>query len=131
MKFEVFLERCRAQWPEFNDHRRLASSIHPADRSLSHILAEIPGMATENKLRLLNCAVASLGAGEVYVGGGCYKRASLGGRAASNPQARIFACDNFSQFDGAADALRRTLDAHPAPGQATFHDMDFRAFLAA
>ena len=131
MKFEVFLERCRAQWPEFADQRRLATSTHPADRSLSHILAEIPGMATENKLRLLNCAVASLDAGEVYVEVGCYKGASLVGAAAANPHARIFACDNFSQFDGAADALRRTLDAHTAPGQVTFLDMDFRAFLAA
>ena len=119
------------QWPEFADARRLARSTHPADRSLSHILGEIPGMATENKLRLLNCAVASLDAGEVYVEVGCYKGASLVGAAASNPHARIFACDNFSQFDGAADALRRTLDAHTEPGQVTFHDMDFRDFLAA
>ena len=131
MHFDAFLERCRLQWPEFADARRLARSTHPADRSLADILAEIPGMATENKLRLLNCAVASLDPGEVYVEVGCYKGASLVGAAASNPQARIFACDNFSQFDGAADALRRTLDAHTAPGQVTFHDMDFRAFLAA
>ena len=88
-------------------------------------------MATENKLRLLNCAVASLDRGEVYVEVGCYKGASLVGAAACNPNARIFACDNFSQFDGAADALRRNLDAHTAPGQVTFHDMDFRDFLAA
>src|SRR5580704_15254788 len=130
MNFDAFLERCRMQWPEFADARRLARSSHPADRSLSHILGEIPGMATENKLRLLNCAVASLEAGEVYVEVGCYKGASLVGAAASNPQARIFACDNFSQFDGAADALRRTLDAHTAPGQVTFHDLDSRAYLA-
>ena len=130
MKFDAFLERCRAQWPEFADARRLARSTHPNDRSLSHILAEIPGMATENKLRLLNCAVASLDPTEVYVEVGSYKGASLVGAAASNPHARIFACDNFSQFDGASDALRRTLDAHTAPGQVTFHDMDFRDFLA-
>jgi precorrin-6B methylase 2 len=133
MQFDAFLERCRMQWPEFADARRLARSIHPADRSLSRVLDEIPGMATENKLRLLNCAVASLdpNESEVYVEVGCYKGASLVGAAASNPHARIFACDNFSQFDGAADALRRTLDAHTAPGQVTFHDMDFRDFLAA
>jgi protein O-GlcNAc transferase len=131
MDFNAFLERCRAQWPEFADARRLARSTHPTDRSLSHILGEIPGMATENKLRLLNCAVASLDAGEVYVEVGCYKGASLVGAATSNPNVRIFACDNFSQFDGAADALRRTLDAHTAPGQVTFHDMEFRDFLAA
>src|ERR1700721_2464510 len=98
MKCDACLERCRAQWPEFADARRLARSIHPADRSLSHVLGEIPGMATENKLRLLNCAVASLDAGEVYVEVGCYKGASLVGAATSNPHARIFACENFSPF---------------------------------
>lgn len=129
MHFDAFLDRCRAQWPEFSDARRLARSTHPADRSLAHILAEIPAMATENKLRLLNCAVASLDADEIYVEVGCYKGASLVGAATGNPRARIFACDNFSQFDGAADALRRTLDARTAPGQVTFFDMDFRDFL--
>src|SRR5579863_8327108 len=131
MHFDAFVERCRSQWPEFGDPRRLARSTHPADRSLSHILGEIEGMATENKLRLLNCAVASLDADEVYVEVGCYKGASIVGAAASNPQARIFACDNFSQFDGAAAALRLTLDARTAPGQVSFHDLDFRDFFAA
>jgi protein O-GlcNAc transferase len=130
MNFEAFVARCRAQWPEFSDPRRLALSTHPADRSLVHILAEIPGMATENKLRLLNCAVALLDDGEVYVEVGSYKGASLVGAATNNPRVRIFACDNFSQFDGAADALRRTLDVH-VPGQVIFHDMDFRDFLRA
>ncbi|HEV2169548.1 MAG TPA: class I SAM-dependent methyltransferase [Candidatus Binatus sp.] len=130
MNFDAFLARCHAQWPEFSDARRLARSTHPADRSLARILDEIPGMATENKLRLLNCAVAALDADEVYVEVGSYKGASLVGAATGNPRSRIFACDNFSQFDGAADALRRTLDAH-APGQVTFHDMDFRDFLRA
>lgn len=133
MHFDAFLDRCRAQWPEFSDPRRLARSTHPADRSLKHILAEIPAMATENKLRLLNCAVAALdaGAGEIYVEVGCYQGASLVGAATGNPRARIFACDNFTQFDGAADALRRTLDARTAPGQVAFFDMDFRDFLRA
>jgi hypothetical protein len=131
MHFDAFLERCRAQWPEFADARQLARATHPADRSLAHVLDQIPGMATENKLRLLNCAVASLADDEVYVEVGCYKGASLVGAAASNSRARIFACDNFSQFDGAAAALRRTLEAHTARGQVVFHDMDFREFLAA
>ena len=45
-------------------------------------------MATENKLRLLNCAVAALDAREVYVEVGCYKGASIVGAATSNPSAR-------------------------------------------
>jgi protein O-GlcNAc transferase len=130
MHFDAFLSRCRAQWPTFDDARQLSLATHPADRSLAHVLDQIPGMATENKLRLLNCAVASLEANEVYVEIGCYKGATLVGAATGNPDARIFACDNFSQFDGAADALRRTLDAH-APGQVRFFDMEFRDFLRA
>src|ERR1700746_2390534 len=125
MNFDAFLERCHAQWPEFAPARRLARSTPPAARSLSHVLGEIPGMATENKLRLLNCAVASLDPGEVYVEVGSYKGASLLAPPPSNPPARIIACANFSQFDGASDARRRTLDAHTAVGQVTFHDMDF------
>ena len=129
MDFDAFIERCRAQWPEFADARRLARSTHPIDRSLSHILDEIPGMATENKLALLNAAVSALDRDEVYVEVGCYKGASIVGAATGNPHARIFACDNFSQFDGVAEALRRTLDVHTAPGQVTFYDLDFRDFF--
>jgi hypothetical protein len=131
MHFDDFVARCVREWPEFADAARLARSRHPVDRSLAHILAEIPGMATENKLKLLNCAVASLDRGEVYVEVGCYKGASIVGAATANAGTRIFACDNFSQFDGAADALRRTLDARTARGQVAFHDMDFRDFMRA
>ncbi len=129
MNFDAFLARCRREWPEFADPARLARSLHPVDRSLESILGKVPGMATENKLKLLNCAVAALDDGEAYVEVGCYKGASIVGAATGNPRARIFACDNFSQFDGAAEALRHTLDAHTAPTQVTFCDMDFRDFM--
>ena len=129
MKFDAFIARCRREWPEFSDPARLSRSLHPLDRSLESILGQIPGMATENKLKLLNCALAALADDEVYVEVGCYKGATIVGAATGNPRARIFACDNFSQFDGAADALRATLDAHTAPGQVTFCDMDFRDFM--
>ena len=131
MNFDAFISRCRLEWPEFADSARLARSRHPSDRSLESILDFIPGMATENKLKLLNCGVAALEDDEVYVEVGCYKGASIVGAATGNPRARIFACDNFSQFDGAADALRQTLDTHTAPGQVTFCDMDFRDFMRA
>jgi hypothetical protein len=129
MNFDAFISRCAQQWPNFSTPSLLAHSTHPADRSLSSILTQIPGMATENKLKLLNCAVAALAEDEVYVEVGCFKGASIVGAATGNPRARIFACDNFSQFDGAADALRQTLDAHTAAGQVSFHDMDFRNFM--
>ncbi len=130
MYFDAFVARCRLLWPEFDDRSRLARSLKPADRSLANILREIHGMATENKLALLNAAVASLAENEVYVEVGCYKGASLVGAATGNPDARIFACDNFVQFDGAAAELRDTLDARTAPGQVVFDDLDFRDFFA-
>jgi hypothetical protein len=129
MRFEEFRERCRAEWPEFADPALLEKSRNPATRDLADVLTNVPGMATENKLKLLNLAVASLEPDEVYVEVGCYKGASLIGAALGNGSHRLFACDNFSQFDGVAEALRQTLAEYTAPGQVQFFDMDFRRFM--
>src|SRR5262249_23000598 len=129
MRFDEFIGRCRTEWPEFADPRRLEKSCNPAGRELAEVLSNVPGMATENKLKLLNLAVAALEKDEVYVEVGCYKGASLIGAALGNAQHRLFACDNFSQFDGAADSLRATLSRYTAPGQVQFFDMDFREFM--
>ncbi|HVA79676.1 MAG TPA: class I SAM-dependent methyltransferase [Candidatus Binataceae bacterium] len=129
MRFDRFIQRCRTEWPEFGAPARLEKSSHPATRDLSGVLEHVPGMATENKLKLLNLAAAALEDGEVYVEVGCYKGASLVGAAIGNPDARIFACDNFSQFDGAADALAAVLAQFTAPGQVEFHDLDFHEFM--
>lgn len=131
MRFEEFIGRCRAEWPEFGDPARLAKSRAPQNRDLADVLKNVRGMATENKLKLLNCAVASLEDGEVYVEVGSYRGASIVGAASGNAGRPIFACDNFSQFDGAADALRATLERYTAPGQVRFYDMEFRDFLRA
>ncbi|HTR63619.1 MAG TPA: class I SAM-dependent methyltransferase [Candidatus Binataceae bacterium] len=129
MRFDEFIERCRTEWPEFADRKRLEKSRNPHTRDLANVLTEVPGMATENKLKLLNLAVASMEPEEVYVEVGCYKGASLVGAAIGNSEHRLFACDNFSQFDGVATALRATLAQHTAPGQVQFFDMDFREFM--
>ncbi|SRR5579875_356413 len=129
MDFAAFLSDCRVQWPEFDDPPALARSTHPADRRLAGWPGKIPGMATENKLMLLNLAVARLGANEVYVEVGCYRGLSLVSAAAGNPAAQIYACDNFSQFKSSADQLRRALAEHTPPGQVHFFDLEFRKFL--
>ncbi|MGH7906847.1 MAG: class I SAM-dependent methyltransferase [Candidatus Binataceae bacterium] len=129
MNVENFIADCRSQWPEFDDRRSLARSIAPRDRRLKSWLGRIPGMATENKLMLLNLAAAHLEADEVYVEIGCYKGLSVVAVAAGNERARIYACDNFSQFKSSADELRAALAAHTLAGQIEFFDMDFRRFL--
>src|SRR5512137_832282 len=117
MRFDEFVARCRAEWPEFGDPKRLEKSRTPKNRDLADVLTNVPGMATENKLKLLNLAVASLEQDEVYVEVGCYKGASLVGAALGNTDHRLFACDNFSQFDGADASLRETLKKYTPDGQ--------------
>ncbi len=130
MDFDGFLRDCRRQWPEFDEPARLARALHPTDRRLKDVLGAIPAMATENKLMLLNRAVANLEPGEVYVEVGCYQGATLVGAALGNAGARLFGCDNFSQFDGAGEKLKANLNIWTASGQVAFHDMDYREFLA-
>src|SRR5262244_1414614 len=98
MDFDAFLDDCRAEWRDFDDDAALAHATHPRDRTLREVLDAIPGMATENKLVLLNRAVARLGPGEVYVEIGCWQGLSLAGAVFRLASAPAFACDDFSEF---------------------------------
>lgn len=130
MNFDAFIADCRRNWPDFDQRKKLEAARHPQDRRVAEVLAEVPGMATENKLLMLNLAVAHLNPGEVYVEVGCYKGASIVGASRGNAAARIFACDNFSKFDGTEEILKANLARH-APGQVEFHNMTSRDFLRA
>jgi len=129
MDFDAFLADCRSEWSEFDDAAALAKAAHPRDRTLVPLLAAIEGMATENKLMLLNRAVARMAPGEVYVEIGCWQGLSLAG-ALFGHGAGAYACDDFSEFGGPRAALATTLTKWTASGQVHFHDMDFRRFLA-
>jgi precorrin-6B methylase 2 len=128
LDFDAFITDCRRDWPQFDQPKKLQAARHPNDRRVADVLAEVPGMATENKLRLLNLAVAHLARDEVYVEVGCYKGASIVGAARGNGAAKIFACDNFSKFDGTEEILKANLDRH-ARGQVEFFNMTSRDFL--
>jgi predicted O-methyltransferase YrrM len=128
MNVQEFLKNCRWQWPDFDESRALARYDHPRDRSLSALPKAIQGMATENKLMLLNLAVCNLAADEVYVEIGCWRGLSLAG-AAFNSTGRIYACDDFSQFQGDAAKLAETIERYTLPGQVQFYDGDFLSFL--
>ncbi len=129
MNIAEFIEQCRGQWAGFDDCERLALHEHPRDRNLSSLPKQIQGMATENKLMLLNLAAKNLAPGEAYVEIGCWHGLSLAGAALHNPNAPIYACDDFSQFNGTSAQLDTTIKQHTAPGQVQFYDMDFLSFL--
>src|SRR5512132_2441528 len=93
----------------------------PVDRRFGDVLADVPGMATEHKLTLLNLAAAHLGPGEVYLEVGSFKGLSLIGAMLGNPGRRFYAIENFLEFnpDGTARAeLEANLARWVGPGRA-------------
>jgi hypothetical protein len=130
MDFDAFLADCRAEWRDFDDDAALSFAAHPRDRSLGPLIDAVAGMATENKLVLLNRAVARLASGEVYVEIGCWQGLSLVGAVFGHGATPAFACDDFSEFGGPRGVLLDTIGRWTAPGQVRFHDVDFRRFLA-
>jgi predicted O-methyltransferase YrrM len=94
---------------------------HPVDRRFGDVLADVPGMATEHKLALLNLAAAHLGPGEAYLEVGSFKGLSLIGAMLGNPGRRFYAIENFLEFnpDGTARAeLEANLARWVGPGRA-------------
>ena|SRR5215218_9985987 len=94
---------------------------HPVDRRFRDVLADVPGMATEHKLALLNLAAAHLGPGEAYLEVGSFKGLSLIGAMLGNPGRRFYAIENFLEFnpDGTARVeLEANLARWAGPGRA-------------
>jgi predicted O-methyltransferase YrrM len=94
---------------------------HPVDRRFGDVLADVPGMATEHKLALLNLAAAHLGPGEAYLEVGSFKGLSLIGAMLGNPGRRFYAIESFLEFnpDGTARAeLEANLARWVGPGRA-------------
>ncbi len=129
MNTEAFLADCRTEWSSFDSLTGLPRASCPRDRRLRDLRCHVQGLASENKLMLLNLAVRHLQPGEVYVEVGTWHGLSLAGALSDNPDAPAFACDNFSRLGSSRAALQRTIDRFTAPGQVQFFDMDFRKFL--
>ncbi len=83
-------------------------SAHPNGRRFTRILDEVPGLARENNLALLNLAASLLEPGESYVEVGTYHGTSLIGAMVGNDDADFVAIDNFALEGGS----RRKLDAN-------------------
>jgi predicted O-methyltransferase YrrM len=113
------LEAFQAALPELF-HGDLRAG-HPADRRFRTVLADVPGMATENKLALLNLAAAYLEDGEAYLEVGSFKGLSLIGAMLGNPGRRFYAIENFLEFNLDGERARPELEANLArwvePGQ--------------
>lgn len=100
---------------------------HPVDRRFQKVLADVPGMATEHKLALLNLAAAHLEPGEAYLEVGSFKGLSLIGAMLGNADRRFYAIENFLEFNPDRRA-RAELEANLArwvePGRARLLEGD-------
>jgi len=81
----------------------------PVDRRFGAVVDDVPGMATESKLALLNLAAAHLGDGEAYLEVGSFKGLSLIGAMLDNPGRRFYAVESFLEFNLDGRALREEL----------------------
>jgi predicted O-methyltransferase YrrM len=104
-------ERFAAELPGlFDDFPR---SVQPRRRRFDDVMAEVPNLAMENNLALVNLAVSLLEPGESYVEAGTYMGASLIAAARGNEGADLVAIDNF-QF-GPMEVEGRSLPAASRP----------------
>jgi predicted O-methyltransferase YrrM len=83
-------------------------STHPNGRRFTRILDEVPGLARENNLALLNLAASMIEPGESYVEVGTYHGTSLIAAMVGNDDADFVAIDNFSM----SGASRPQLEAN-------------------
>lgn len=105
MDLNAFIETYPSLW-EGNPH----SADYPKDRKFREIIEATGGMATENKLALLQHAASFLNSGEAYLEIGTYRGTSVIGAALGAGDAiRFIAIDNFSQFGGPEEACRANL----------------------
>jgi predicted O-methyltransferase YrrM len=82
---------------------------HPLDRRFRKVVEDVPGMATESKLALLNLAAACLEPGEAYLEVGSFKGLSLIGAMLGNQHGSFYAVENFLEFNLDAGATRAEL----------------------
>lgn len=85
------------------------SSEHPNGRRFTRILDEVPGLARENNLALLNLAASMVEPGETYVEIGAYHGTSLIGAMVGNDDTDFVAIDDFSFRDATRERLEANL----------------------
>jgi predicted O-methyltransferase YrrM len=85
------------------------ASEHPRGQRFDHLLEEIPGLARENNLALLNLAASMVGEGESYVEIGTHHGTSLIAAMVGNEDTDFVAVDNFSFSGGSRKRLDENL----------------------
>jgi predicted O-methyltransferase YrrM len=109
-------------------------SVHLEDkftRSFFDPCFFIDGMISIKKQKLLNIAFSCLEMNECYLEIGTYTGKSLISAMINNNEHKVYACDNFSEFNNtnSIEILMRNLDFYGLKDKVTFYNADFRNIL--
>ena len=102
MDVRRFLDELPRLFDEFPQSQR------PRDRRFARVLDEVPGLACENNLALVNLAASLVEAGESYVEIGTFRGTSLVSAMLGN-DGDFVAIDDFSFRDGTREQLEANL----------------------
>ena len=116
------IERFARELPTLFDE--FPRSEHPRDRRFARVLEEVPGLARENNLALLNLAAACRDAGEAYVELGSFRGTSLISAMLGN-EGEFVAIDDFSFRDASREQLEANLRGFGLEGRASILEGDF------
>lgn len=91
----------------------------------------VQGMISVKKQKLLNIAFSCLNVDECYLEVGTYLGKSLISAMLGNPERKVYACDNFSQFSSSNcfEKLQNNLCRYKLDKKVTFYNSDFLKIL--
>ena len=103
MDFERFERELHELFDDF------PASPHPRGQRFDRVLEDVPGLARENNLALLNLAASMVEPGESYLEIGTHHGTSLIAAMVGNERAEFVAVDNFSFSTGSRQRLDENL----------------------
>ncbi|MEK7795556.1 MAG: class I SAM-dependent methyltransferase [Candidatus Hydrogenedentota bacterium] len=121
----------KAFWERFEGAKRNAPAYEywdPIVVSQVDLCPDVQGMLSIKKQQLLNLAFGLLDEGEAYLEVGTYHGKSLLSAMLRNAERPVFACDNFSEFEGNSfEIAQANLAKYGVLEKVTFYNCDFRA----
>jgi predicted O-methyltransferase YrrM len=119
----------KAFWTQFKGAERNAPCYaywDPLVNLATDPCPDVIGMTAIRNQQLLNLAFRFIGEGECYLEVGTYQGKSLISAMLDNPPVPVFACDNFSEFEGnSLEVTKGNLRRYGLEDKVTFYNCGF------
>lgn len=131
MDITQFLEQFERMFPEAIRNQPTYAHWDPLVIREQDLCPDVEGMLSIKKQMLLNLAFALLPEDEAYLEVGTYKGKSLLSALIGNPPRIVYACDDFSLFEGnTLETTQENLARYEFQDAVTFYNMDFEKLYA-